>query len=173
MADSHSHSESHAAHEPHACPMWILLAVFGALLVLTGITVFTATQIDLGAYNLLLAMAIALLKGALVALFFMHLWWDSLFNSVALIAGLSFLALFIGFSIVDTYQYEPAVLPLNQVLTPAKLMGTSVGAAPPAAEHVEGPPVPEIEEHRPEPAPATDEQNEPAAESESPPINAE
>ena len=135
--------------------MWILIAIFGALLVLTVITVFTATQIDLGAYNLLLAMFIALIKGALVALFFMHLWWDSLFNAIALVAGLAFLALFISFSIVDTYQYEPSVLPLKDVLTPAKIKSTSIHeAAPDQAEHLDIPPVPEVQEHRPEGVPA-------------------
>lgn len=151
MADTHAHS----THEPHACPMWILIAIFGALLVLTVVTVFTATQIDLGAYNLLLAMFIAVIKGALVALFFMHLWWDSLFNAIALVSGLAFLALFISFSIVDTYQYEPSVLPLKDVLTPAKIKATSIHeAAPEQSEHADVPPVPEIKEHRPEGVPA-------------------
>src|SRR5687768_8926233 len=95
-----SHTHGHATHQPHAAPMWILLAVFGGLLVLTVLTVLTAQFVDLGPYNLLLAMVIAVIKGALVAMFFMHLWWDSLFNSVALIAGLAFLGLFISFSIM-------------------------------------------------------------------------
>jgi cytochrome c oxidase subunit IV len=120
MSD-HSHTQPHAEHEPHAAPLWILGAIFAALLVLTAVTVLTGKFVDLGPYNLLLAMVIAIVKGALVALFFMHLWWDSLFNSIALVAGLAFLGLFIGFSIMDTHQYEPQVFPAAQVLTPEKV----------------------------------------------------
>jgi cytochrome c oxidase subunit IV len=168
MADTHTHAH---AHEPHAAPMWILNGVFLGLLILTVVTVFTATQIDLGPYNLLLAMVIAVLKAALVALFFMHLWWDNLFNAIALIAGLAFLALFIGFSIMDTYQYEPTVLPLNQVLTVDKIKTTAVHAeASPAGPGVTQPPVPDIEEHRPQPAPRPGERIAPATEGETPAI---
>lgn len=125
MNEAKTHPHDTHADEPHAAPMWVLIAVFGGLLVLTVVTVLTGKYVDLGEYNLLFAMVIAVLKGTLVALFFMHLWWDSLFNSIALVAGLAFLALFIGFSVMDTYQYQPTVLPLNQVLTTQRIAETS------------------------------------------------
>lgn len=154
MADTHATPHAHA-HEPHAAPMWILLAVFGALLVLTGITVYTATHVELGEYNLLLAMVIAVIKGALVALFFMHLFWDSLFNGVALISGLAFLAVFISFSLMDTWEYQPQVLPLQQVLTPETINATVFPGGAGEGGPASGPAAaPIVEEHLPKPAPS-------------------
>jgi cytochrome c oxidase subunit 4 len=126
MTKQKSHPATHDEHEPHACPFWILMTVFVALLILTGITVWTATQVDLGPYNLVLAMTIAVLKGLLVALFFMHLWWDHLINAIAIAFGAGFLALFITFSMMDTYQYEPDVKPLNEVLTTEMIRQTAI-----------------------------------------------
>ena len=68
-------------------PLWLLAAVFAALLVLTCLTVAVA-QVDLGNLNLYLAMAIATLKAALVVLFFMHLFWDRPFNAMMFVGCL-------------------------------------------------------------------------------------
>lgn len=101
----HEHVDTHAAHT-HAVPPWILLAVFGALLVLTIATV-AVTWIDLGrTANVWIALFIAVAKAGLVALFFMHLWWDSKFNFVVLVASLFFVALFIGITTLDTKEYH-------------------------------------------------------------------
>ena len=60
-------------HVPHhyVAPMWMYFAVFGALLVGTGLTVFAALH-DLGVLNTPVALTIATIKAALVILFFMH-----------------------------------------------------------------------------------------------------
>lgn len=135
---SESHADAHATHV-HACPLWILGAVFAALIVLTVVTVLTAQFVDLGELNLVLAMAIALVKGALVAMFFMHLWWDSKFNTIALLAGLGFLAIFLAFALVDTHAYQNTAEPQETILTPAKLgiaaEAHGEGHAAPAGEH--------------------------------------
>ena len=80
--------------------MWLLAAVFGGLLLLTGLTVAVA-QVDLGNLNLYLAMGIAVLKASLVVLFFMHLFWDRPFNSLVFIGCLLFVSLFIGLTLTD------------------------------------------------------------------------
>ena len=85
----------------HVVPLWLLAAVFGALLVLTGLTVAVA-QVDLGNMNLYLALAIAALKASLVVLFFMHLFWDRPFNSMIFIGCLLFVSLFIGIALTDS-----------------------------------------------------------------------
>jgi cytochrome c oxidase subunit 4 len=54
---------------------WIYRAVFGALIVFTVITVLAA-QINLGGWNVPLALSIAAAKAAMVALFFMHLRFE-------------------------------------------------------------------------------------------------
>jgi cytochrome c oxidase subunit 4 len=99
------HVDAQAAHT-HAVPPWILLSVFAALLVLTIATV-TVTWVDLGrTANVWIALGIAVAKAALVALFFMHLFWDSKFNFVVLVASLFFVALFIGITVLDTKEYN-------------------------------------------------------------------
>src|SRR2546422_531626 len=85
----------------HPVPIGVLLATFGALMILTIFTVM-ATWVDLGVFNIWLALFIAVIKGALVAMYFMHLRWDSPFNGIVLIAALFFVALFIGVAVLDS-----------------------------------------------------------------------
>jgi cytochrome c oxidase subunit 4 len=53
------------------------------------------------------ALTIAVLKAAFVVLWFMHLRYDSPFNAVVFITALFFLAVFLGFAMMDTGQYKP------------------------------------------------------------------
>jgi cytochrome c oxidase subunit 2 len=78
------------------------MAVGAALLFMTVVTVATA-QIDLGITgNIILAMIIATFKGSLVAMIFMHLWWDNKLYMYLFIMSLVFLAVFIIFTLFDT-----------------------------------------------------------------------
>ena len=99
-----------AAHEGavHVVPFRVLLAVFITLLVLTYITV-AARYINLGSLNIWIALGIATIKGALVVLYFMHLRYDSPFNSIVFVTALAFMFLFLGITILDTIQYQPAI----------------------------------------------------------------
>ena len=98
------------AHEgmSHVMPVPILLGVFFALIVLTFATV-AATWIDLGPWNLGLAMGIAMVKATLVAAYFMHLRYDNPFNALLFGAALLFLALFISLTMLDTLEYRPDI----------------------------------------------------------------
>lgn len=110
-APAPDHAAGHAHGVGHVVPVWILAAVFGALMILTVLTV-GATLVDLGsAGNVLIALGIAVVKAALVMLFFMHLRWDSPFNSVICITSLLFVALFIAISVIDTSQSLPTLEP--------------------------------------------------------------
>ncbi|MEX0887231.1 MAG: cytochrome C oxidase subunit IV family protein [Phycisphaeraceae bacterium] len=101
------HAPDHDAHAAgHAAPLWLLAAVFAALLVLTGATV-AVTQIQLGPLNVWLALLIATVKAALVVLYFMHLRWDSPFNATILISALLFVAVLTGAVIHDSREYRP------------------------------------------------------------------
>jgi cytochrome c oxidase subunit 4 len=103
-------TSTHAEHGvAHVIPFSVLLAVFVALIVLTFATV-AVTWVDLGQLNLWLALAIATIKAALVALYFMHLRYDHPFNGLILVAGLGFLALFLALVLLDTTQYQPDVI---------------------------------------------------------------
>ncbi len=94
----------------HVAPLWALFATFGALIVLTLLT-YGATYVDLGPLNLFVAMGIAAVKAGLVALFFMHLFWDNKFHSFILVVGVVVVALFIGIALLDTTQYQPDLIP--------------------------------------------------------------
>lgn len=97
----------------HVMPVPVLLTVFGLLIVLTVATV-SATWIDLGDWNLFIALGIATAKAALVALYFMHLRYDHPFNGLIFVTGLVFLALFLSLTMLDTLQYRPDVQQYQQ-----------------------------------------------------------
>lgn len=103
-----SHSEDHGVG--HIVPLPLLFGVLGVLLFLTIVTV-AVTYVDMGHYNVLVAMLIAVVKAAFVALYFMHLRWDRPFNAIVLLSALALLALFIFLSLLDSVQYQPTVIP--------------------------------------------------------------
>lgn len=88
-------------HEHHGPGYGLLGAILGALLVLTGVTVMAA-RIDLGYLNVVVAMAIASTKAALVVLFFMHLKYENWLLKGFVIMVFVILAIFIGFTFFDT-----------------------------------------------------------------------
>lgn len=92
----------------HVIPVPVLLGVFFALILLTIATV-AATWIDLGGWNVAVAMAIATVKATLVALYFMHLRYDAPLHGLMLLISLAFVALFILVALLDTLQYQPDV----------------------------------------------------------------
>ncbi|MGB0766933.1 MAG: cytochrome C oxidase subunit IV family protein [Phycisphaeraceae bacterium] len=105
--DGHAH-DAHGDHEHHVVSWQLLTIVFLALMVLTVLTV-AAINVDLGPLNIFVALGIALVKAVLVVLVFMHIWWDRAFHGLLIAASLGFVALFIGFVMIDTWQYEPTI----------------------------------------------------------------
>ncbi len=112
--DAHAGAPQHGA--AHIVPLKVLVGVFVTLLVLTYLTV-AATLIDLGSLNIWIAMGIATIKGALVVLFFMHLRYDSPFNSILFLTAIAFLFLFLGITIMDSIAYHPGI---NEVIEMGK-----------------------------------------------------
>ncbi|MBI5083393.1 MAG: cytochrome C oxidase subunit IV family protein [Acidobacteria bacterium] len=100
---------SHSA-EHHVTGPKTYAAVLGGLLLLTIITVY-ASYLDFGSMNTVVALLIASMKGALVALFFMHLRHDK-FNAVIFLMGLLFLAIFLIWTLFDI-NTRVTVLPTN------------------------------------------------------------
>ena len=94
----------------HVVPMSLLVGVFVALLLLTVVTV-GAVYVEAGDLNVWIALGIAVVKAALVALYFMHLRWDSPFNGMILITSLLFVAIFVAFAITDTTEYRRDLVP--------------------------------------------------------------
>ena len=103
--DEHGH---HDDHEHHVVGWKLLTTVFLVLMVLTVLTV-AAINVDLGPLNLIVALGIALVKALLVVLIFMHIWWDRGFHGLLIASSLGFVALFIGFTMIDTWQYEDVI----------------------------------------------------------------
>ena len=90
----------------HIISMKVYLIVFVSLLFLTVITVFSA-QIDLGSFNIILALLIATIKSSLVLLFFMHLYYDNKTNLLFFLGSVIFLCIFITFTLMDiNYRKE-------------------------------------------------------------------
>ncbi|WP_298271827.1 cytochrome C oxidase subunit IV family protein [Geobacter sp.] len=77
------------------------IAVWLALLVLTGIT-WGVSYLDLGLWNVVVALAIASLKASLVALYFMHLRSEGRLVWAFALFPLGFLALIIFGTLSDT-----------------------------------------------------------------------
>ena len=107
---THSHDDNHP-EVGHVAPLPILIGVGVVLMILTVVTV-AVTKIDFGASaNLGIAMTIAVIKGSLVCIYFMHLRWDRPFNSVVLLGALLFVGIFVGFALTDTIEYERQLIP--------------------------------------------------------------
>lgn len=104
MAAQRSHSFVHVV------PFKVLLRVWGALMALTVLTV-AATWVDLGRFNVWLALAIATLKASLVVLYFMHMRYDHPFNAIVFIASLLFVMLFVALALVDSQAYQAELIP--------------------------------------------------------------
>ena len=104
MANAHNdHGHNDISHVAEAK---VLLATGTTLLALTAATVL-ATRIDFGAnINLAVAMVIAVTKASLVILFFMHLRYDKLFHTVVFVSAILAASLFVGFTLMDTSQYQ-------------------------------------------------------------------
>ncbi len=102
--------QSHGHGLAHIASVKVLLGTFGALMVLTVITVL-ATKVDLGTdMNLVVALLVATVKATLVAMFFMHLRYDKAMHTVAFLAGLLFALLFVSFTLMDSSEYQDSVI---------------------------------------------------------------
>ncbi len=77
-----------------------LAFVLGALVILTAITV-GVSYLDLGFFNVPLALGIACTKVTLVLLFFMHLKYEGKAIQYSFICTIGFLAVMIGFTFWD------------------------------------------------------------------------
>ena len=104
MTGTHDAAHDHESLA-HPVPLRILLGVWFLLMVLTVATV-AVTYVDLGDFNIWLALAIAVVKASFVGLYFMHLRYDSGFNSLILVGSLLFVMLFIGLTMRDTAEYQ-------------------------------------------------------------------
>jgi cytochrome c oxidase subunit IV len=95
MANHTEHTDSVG----HIIPAKNYVVIWAILMVCTALTVFAAT-LELGIFNIVVALLIASIKGTLVVLFFMHLRYSTKLTMVTVIASIFWL--FILFSLTMT-----------------------------------------------------------------------
>jgi cytochrome c oxidase subunit IV len=100
MNEGSSHDISTATH----------LGVFVALLILTGVMVWTAT-VNLHGWNTTLALGIAGVKGTLIILYLMHARFSSWLVRATIAGGFFFLIIMFGLTFAD-YVSRETVSPL-------------------------------------------------------------
>ncbi len=104
MSEHKAHGEKHHGFA-HPASVKSLLMVFFSLIFLTWLTVFQST-LDLGSGELIVSLFIATIKASLVILFFMHMLHDKPLNAIVFLSSFIFVALFIGFILIDTHGYK-------------------------------------------------------------------
>jgi cytochrome c oxidase subunit 4 len=107
-------------HEHHVVSPLLYLMVFGSLMVLTVVTV-AASRYDFGAWNTVVAMAIAVLKATLVVLFFMHVKYSSKLVQLMVAGAFLWLALLIAGALSD-YDSRGRVNPAVEKRSPTGAM---------------------------------------------------
>ena len=129
---THSHSSDDHGHgdEPHVLPLQVYLGVWGALMVLTILTV-AVSRFDFGSANTFVALIVATIKGALVVLYFMHLRYDNKLYLIILMASLLFVSIFFTPTLIDLHTRD-ALDPIKG-RTMYKLMQTKADPTPAAA----------------------------------------
>lgn len=146
MSTAHGHSaDGHHAHGgpdhvPHVTPLPVYLKTFGALLMLTGVTV-GVSYVNLGStVNLIIALIIATIKAVTVAALFMHLYADHKFHSVVFASSVVFLLVFVSFTMFDTeYRHRFGSVDGERInMNPAPSASAEAPAAPSATPAASG-----------------------------------
>ncbi len=89
-------------HE-HVTSVKIYVGVFLALLALTLTTVLVSF-VELGPFNIVIALLIAFTKATLVVLIFMHVKWSSALTKLFVLGNLGWLALLLAITLSDYYS---------------------------------------------------------------------
>ena len=86
----------------HIVSKKLYFVIFGALMVLTVLTVWVA-NIDLGSekLNTVVALAIAVTRAVLVVLYFMHVRYSSRLTWIVVAGGFLWLAIMVGLTMSD------------------------------------------------------------------------
>lgn len=93
---------NHDAHgEHHHIPVTTHYKVFAALIGFTILTVVTAKMMDFGAFNAIIAFAIAISKALLVLGYFMHLKFDEKIYKYIIGSSFFFVFLLYVFCVLD------------------------------------------------------------------------
>jgi cytochrome c oxidase subunit 4 len=86
--------------ETHVVPVKIYVGVFLTLLVMTAITT-AVSGIDLGPWNTVVALGIAVFKATLVVLFFMHVKYSPPLTAIVIAGGIFWLLILLALTFSD------------------------------------------------------------------------
>ncbi len=118
----------------HVAPKSMYYTVFLALMVLTFVT-WAITYVDLGEFNLILALAVAITKAMLVIYYFMHLKWSPKLIKVTIGSSVFFLLIMFTLTLSDYLSRGQKGLPAYPTATAT---GTGSNATPPPVTPKEG-----------------------------------
>ncbi len=92
--------KEHSGHAVHIVPVPVYVGVFLALVIGT-VTTWQIALIDLGRWNAVVALTIAVCKASLVALFFMHVKYSPKLTKLVVIAGVFWLIILLTMTETD------------------------------------------------------------------------
>jgi cytochrome c oxidase subunit IV len=95
-----SKNSEHTGHAAHVVPVSTYVIVFILLMIGTALTTGVA-YIDLGRWNTVVALTIAVTKMMLVVLFFMHVKYAAGLTRIAILAGFFWLLIMITLTLSD------------------------------------------------------------------------
>jgi cytochrome c oxidase subunit IV len=98
----------------HIVPPKIYLGIFLSLMVLTAATV-AAAYVNLGSFNIVIALAIASLKATLVVLYFMHARYSPKRTQLVIIAAVFWLAIMLALTLSDYVTRDRDVAANTQI----------------------------------------------------------
>jgi cytochrome c oxidase subunit IV len=101
MSDhSEKAAHSHELYQQHIVPLSTYVAVFITLMILTALTTGMA-WVDMGRWNVVVALIIAVCKATLVVLFFMHAKYNKGLSRIVLVGAIFWLCIMITFTLSD------------------------------------------------------------------------
>jgi cytochrome c oxidase subunit 4 len=106
-------------HTEHIVSPGMYLAIITTLLILTGLTV-GAAFVNLGRFNIVVALLIATVKATLVVLIFMHAKYAPERTKLIIIAGIFWLALLLFMTLSDyasRVDYRGVRYPISQIIS--------------------------------------------------------
>ena len=97
-----SEQAHHDEHEHHIVSPKVYVVIFLTLLALTSLTV-GASFIEMGIFNPIIALGIAVIKAVLVVLFFMHVKYSTKLTKLTVGAGVFSFFILIGMTLADYF----------------------------------------------------------------------
>ena len=98
----------------HIVPPKVYVGIFLSLMVLTAATV-AAAYVNLGSFNIVIALAIASLKATLVVLYFMHARYSPKRTQLVIIAAVFWLAIMLALTLSDYVTRDRDVAANTQI----------------------------------------------------------